>query len=846
MAKLYPPQIESSLPAFVGSIILVPFELNRAVGRSEFDEISLIVKAVSTGVQKIITKTDKILYRNDEQRYYAEFKLDENIFKPQVGQYYKVQIAFINKSGEIGYYSSVSVIKCTAKPNVYIENLNMSLNINTYEYIGHYEQYEDIAEKVYTYRFDLKDRNQNIVATSGDQVHNSSNDIDSYSSFDKWNLTKTLEYGQSYYLTYSIKTTNNLNVVSASYLVRDIDTVDIGIDMVLYTENNFEEGNISLILDSKNNKPVTGNFIIVRRNINEDKWHQVYKFNLLNSYVNNYLVWEDYTIQQGISYEYAIQAYNSRGLYSNKFYAVDIITKKPGAIMADFEHAFLFDGERQLKIKYNPKVTSFKSTILESKVDTLGGPYPFFFRNGDVEYKEFPISGLISILSDPEEKFVQGVRPQDPSRRRTPANQEEVEDLGTWLTSENFYRERQFKMQVLEWLSNGQPKVFRSPEEGNYIVRLMNSSLTPNDTLGRMLHTFNSTAYEIAEYNFDNLIKYGFIKVDEPSNQILRYSQISLQGYNPDDLFVFPYSPEQLKIINAKPGTIIGLHFMNGEEILPIAIGTTGTYEIQANEKPIYAISLISGSSDGWGNLTVEYSYSDTKVAEYFNYIANVQMYDKITQFVGEGEKTNLINKIEDVRKEIEEIYYLKITPRKIVKLYKSGNKYYRDSGYTIEMRDKDWSQLSLYELNGKYYNYPNFNSPIKLNYMVKIGNNPAIDFGGNAWNHDENGKIILPRSYGRYDALTKLQDIKYISAGAGVIVDIAYSLKEYEYVVESYNSQIAQAKEAWRQAEEKFNNPNIGDNINVLYNTMIQKYNIYLNILNKEVERIKEEGGIV
>jgi hypothetical protein len=30
----------------------------------------------------------------------------------------------------------------------------------------------------------------------------------------------------------------------------------------------------------------------------------------------------------------------------------------------------------------------------------------------------------------------------------------------------------------------------------------MNVSLTPNDTLGRMLHTFNGTAYEIAEYNF--------------------------------------------------------------------------------------------------------------------------------------------------------------------------------------------------------------------------------------------------------------------------------------------------------------------------------------------------------
>jgi hypothetical protein len=64
----------------------------------------------------------------------------------------------------------------------------------------------------------------------------------------------------------------------------------------------------------------------------------------------------------------------------------------------------------------------------------------------------------------------------------------------------------------LDWLNNGKPKLFRSAAEGNYIVRLMNVSLSPNDTLGRMLHTFTATAYEIAEYNYDNLKKYGFIK----------------------------------------------------------------------------------------------------------------------------------------------------------------------------------------------------------------------------------------------------------------------------------------------------------------------------------------------
>ena len=67
---------------------------------------------------------------------------------------------------------------------------------------------------------------------------------------------------------------------------------------------------------------------------------------------------------------------------------------------------YLSDGERQLRVRFNPKVTSFKNTILESKMDTIGGQYPFFFRNGNVKYKEFPISGLISTLSDENGEFM--------------------------------------------------------------------------------------------------------------------------------------------------------------------------------------------------------------------------------------------------------------------------------------------------------------------------------------------------------------------------------------------------------------------------------------------------------
>jgi hypothetical protein len=50
-------------------------------------------------------------------------------------------------------------------------------------------------------------------------------------------------------------------------------------------------------------------------------------------------------------------------------------------------------------------VSSIKTVIQEAKLDTLGGRYPFFFRNGNLAYKEIPISGLLETGMDEENTF---------------------------------------------------------------------------------------------------------------------------------------------------------------------------------------------------------------------------------------------------------------------------------------------------------------------------------------------------------------------------------------------------------------------------------------------------------
>jgi hypothetical protein len=130
-----------------------------------------------------------------------------------------------------------------------------------------------------------------------------------------------------------------------------------------------------------------------------------------------------------------------------------------------------------------------------------------------------------------------------------------MEASSAQLTGENYRKEREFKLEVMEWLNNGKPKLFRSAAEGNYIIRLMNVSLTPNDTLGRMLHTFNAQACEIAEFNYENLKKYNFIA---PGYVETRSLQMGTFGYDSKIIETNLWVPNAVMLnITDAPGTLI-------------------------------------------------------------------------------------------------------------------------------------------------------------------------------------------------------------------------------------------------------------------------------------------------
>ena len=161
VAKLYPPSIAGTIPAFCGTSIEVPFSMNRAVSASEFNGFALKIKKVSgTLIGTIIVENASAWLAKKA----VTFDLSEFADSLKIGEFYKVQLAYVRKVGStpnIGLYSTIGVAKYTTSPTVIIEHLNSTtINNHLYSYSGIYRQYSededkpaDSTEKLYSSRF---------------------------------------------------------------------------------------------------------------------------------------------------------------------------------------------------------------------------------------------------------------------------------------------------------------------------------------------------------------------------------------------------------------------------------------------------------------------------------------------------------------------------------------------------------------------------------------------------------------------------------------------------------------------------------------------------------------------
>ena len=278
-------------------------------------------------------------------------------------------------------------------------------------------------------------------------------------------------------------------------------------------ENNNEESNLNNLNEGHNsndNPPFSGTGrIVIRRADNKDNftaWNDLYFFSF-NGAQSIEEKWEDYTIESGIWYKYGIQEINENGQRSQM--------KFMDPVMQLFDDAFLTISGKQLKIKFNPQVSSFKQIISESKTETIGSKYPFIKRNAEIGYKQFPLSGLISSAMDETGLFTdKEIIYQNENILSLYDTFNKNNNIPVWR---DFIYEKFFRDKVMDFLHADNIKLFRSPTEGNILVKLMDINFQPNQTLGRMLYSFSGTAYEIDACNLINFEKYGIlVKGEKP------------------------------------------------------------------------------------------------------------------------------------------------------------------------------------------------------------------------------------------------------------------------------------------------------------------------------------------
>ena len=705
--------------------------MNKTVSINLVTEMAIRIKTVQSNQLVYSGKTKLDLNNNDSIVF--NIVEEQNGFqssysKFSVGQYYKVQIAYV-QNNEIGYYSTVGIIKCTSKPEISIANMTEgALHSDTTFYTGIYKNSGDSTEKMYSYYFNIYDNSNNLIATSGEQLHNAEEDTSIEESKDEYQLLIALEENKIYNIVYGGTTINGMKIETIPYRIVQQSTIPPEIKADITVEMNSNNGYVKINIIGKKNpdtgleENAIGTFQILRSSElgQYADWQIIHRFVMFGSQPSALDI-KDFTVEQGKKYKYALQQYNNAsGLVSDKMFSNEI--------MVDFEDCFLYDGEHQLKIKYNPKISSFKETLLEAKANTLGGQYPFFFRNGKVAYKEFPISGLISYLMDEEHLFLtdeeiglenftqnyyrtvtlksgittantdyfQAIRDQGNynkaeelynlyQQRELPDSKEnqisKQRTRTTQLSDYNQAAERIFKLKVLEFLNNGKPKLFRSASEGNYIVRLTNSSLTPNDQLGRMLHTFSTTAIEVQEFSPKILEDLGIITTKEINTRQLRWETVLLKDFaEKDDQWVKinRYTAVSLQCLDMIPGTKIRIYYENQINPIEIEIGITGAYysNLETNISKIEVNTEIFKTSLQ-GQITYGF-YGQT-----FNQFDTYEKFDindiPLIQFI--GEKRNNENKLmgikeqlTDIRNVITTFNLLHFLKREVVPVYKFTN----------------------------------------------------------------------------------------------------------------------------------------------------------------------------
>lgn len=554
---LYPPIIDVAMPAFLTTQnAVIKFSLSKYNSQSEINNYCCVSLTDALTNQSYFDTGSgmrfyQITHNSDNDMSYIEIPSTHVISSNNgsditygwtPGKTYKLQIRLIDKDtqisgtslseilalqdgGKFSEWSTVCLLRPIVEPTLTLNNF-LESSLENGKFI-----LSDLERNIsgtfsFSYGEELESYQIKVLNSLGEEVYKSGVIYsDAYATNEvNHEIIYGFIEGVNYTLSLSYTTSNGYSA-SKNFTFLLLNLGGERLDATITATPNPYEGRIEVKVVSETERYI-GN-LTIRRSSNRSNftiWEDVKHIPITSARDGIDETWYDYSVESGIWYKYCVQKrdrLNNRGL--------SVITSKP--TMALLEDMFLSDETRTLRIKFNPQVSSYSRTLMESSSQTIGSKYPFIKRNGNVNYRQFSISGLISHFMDEEELFTS----REELYNGHTALYEEYNSNNRINDYNDFILERKFREKVEEFLYDGKVKLFKSTPEGTLLVRLMNVSLNPEQSLGRMLYSFSATAYEIDEVNLNTLKKYEILNPGElnpiSSNQYEKRIQLKIDDF---------------------------------------------------------------------------------------------------------------------------------------------------------------------------------------------------------------------------------------------------------------------------------------------------------------------------
>lgn len=446
--------------------------------------------------------------------------------------------------------------------------LKGSLTFNQEELLG-----ASVSEYIKEYNVTLKNNNGEIIYQSGTLYP----DVTDLKKID-YVVPYSLQDRKSYTLEVFVETTGYYSFTSTYSFFVYCSEAEEHYFTGTYLRKNLNDGTVTIHVAAQSlNDTMPDTILYIRRTdsySNFTQWEDIYSQMVYGGSQTQteqnspeisqgsppIIEWKDVTVESGVWYEYAIQWISPSTHVRTKNYVITteqvspqeydqymeqghavyklktstvmgqnedgIILMQEGnppverKVMMVFEDSFLVgENGKQLKITYDGTLDSMKYTQYVSKTDTIGSKYPFIRQNTITSYRTFPISGLITYLSDEEGMFI----PQ----KQIYGNDDlynlyqDYNDKYDINQYNDYIKERKFREAAMQFLISDSVKLYRTTTEGNILVKLMDINFSPKSELGRYLYSFSATAVECGECSITNYSKYKIQKMSEMSYDLL-------------------------------------------------------------------------------------------------------------------------------------------------------------------------------------------------------------------------------------------------------------------------------------------------------------------------------------